>query len=794
MEFQKYFQSYHDYFWEWELENTSKTETHKTICIPNGQTIVYEKKLMEILQAIAIDGLPPLGSLLLVLIATNSDGNNAINSVMNLAKNWVKTDTFLTQNNQKLASTFDFMRMLASLPENYKTGNNRIHLLQLLFQDCHNAISVNRAKRILQIASNGLQTKETKAFAYSPFEKDFRTLGLLKEKFPTVDAIIDSLQNLPVQAIEEQTKTDLLEQNSLLNNNWIENLISHDQTFQVGSLIQRIWSGLGAQFHHSQPSQQPLGGVSDLSNKGDFDKLILSEFANDDDLLMMRLAHNEALYFQREIPPESNTMTRIILIDSSLKNWGNCKNLAFATALAIAKHPKNKCKALLFVLGKDYNQVQYESIQQLGAGLNILNGTLDCTAGLQDFLSTHNCNNKDFELFFITSQESLQLTAMQKAMSDHYHSLKYIVTTQFEGQICLYQNHKNGKKLLQQLQLPLEELWVKKKNNLFVPVEIVMDTPITVAQSPILFHIHPLNNLLFKLGQEDWFVLSPENNFFRNNTVRNKPNSSYKFELLFENVQTSNSICCLAKSGNEYYLLDYEVIQQQFVLYNLSIQSSQTIDYQLTDTSFDWNNLYFKTNSHNNYFYIYDNQKVTLLEYETGELKLTKANISVERFLKLKTDERNAQIEFKKNWPDLNILKKISRIYINTQGDLVINSFVLTVTEFALIDSTITLIKQGKRISRVKSIFRDNQYLFRDGSTISHNKSGMLVLKSSNTSLPTIYIPPLLYSPLAMATATDFTGNVDFLPANHSLEIIAVKDFIEKNLRPFIKNILDYGA
>ena len=302
MEFQKYFQSYHDYFWEWELENNSTDNPHKTICIPNGQTIVYEKKLMEILQAIAIDGLPPLGSLLLALIATNSDGNNAINSVMNLAKNWVKTDTFLTQNNQKIANTFVFMRMLASLPENYKTGNNRIHLLQLLFQDCHNAISVNRAKRILQIASNGLQTKETKAFEYSPFEKDFRTLGLLKERFPTVDSIIDSLQNLPVQAIEEQTKTDILEQNSLLDKNWIENLISHDQTFHVGKLIQRIWSGVGAQFHHSQPSQQPLGGVSDLSNKGDFDKLILSEFANDDDLLMMRLAHNEALYFQREIP------------------------------------------------------------------------------------------------------------------------------------------------------------------------------------------------------------------------------------------------------------------------------------------------------------------------------------------------------------------------------------------------------------------------------------------------------------------------------------------------------------
>jgi preprotein translocase subunit SecB len=47
--------------------------------------------------------------------------------------------------------------------------------------------------------------------------------------------------------------------------------------------------------------EQPIGGISDMTNKGDFNRMLL-EFANEDEVFMNRVANNEALYIQRNTP------------------------------------------------------------------------------------------------------------------------------------------------------------------------------------------------------------------------------------------------------------------------------------------------------------------------------------------------------------------------------------------------------------------------------------------------------------------------------------------------------------
>src|SRR5690606_25553091 len=80
---------------------------------------------------------------------------------------------------------------------------------------------------------------------------------------------------------------------------FISELEAEPDTFHVAALIRRIWSGLAIPFHSSHPSIQPLGGVSDISNRGALDKLLISEYANDDLLFLSRLANGEALYINR---------------------------------------------------------------------------------------------------------------------------------------------------------------------------------------------------------------------------------------------------------------------------------------------------------------------------------------------------------------------------------------------------------------------------------------------------------------------------------------------------------------
>ncbi|MEA3208680.1 MAG: hypothetical protein QOE70_1737 [Chthoniobacter sp.] len=78
----------------------------------------------------------------------------------------------------------------------------------------------------------------------------------------------------------------------------------------------------------------PLGGFSDLANRGNLDRLLLSELAHDDFTLAVRIALNEALYLRREPPAKQPPSTLAVLLDSGVRLWGVPR--VFATSVALA--------------------------------------------------------------------------------------------------------------------------------------------------------------------------------------------------------------------------------------------------------------------------------------------------------------------------------------------------------------------------------------------------------------------------------------------------------------------------
>lgn len=80
----------------------------------------------------------------------------------------------------------------------------------------------------------------------------------------------------------------------------------------------------------------PVGGVSDISNRGSLDRLLTSELAQDDLTLAVRVAMGEALYLRREAPPRNPPRHRAVLIDAGIRLWGIPRVFATAVALAIA--------------------------------------------------------------------------------------------------------------------------------------------------------------------------------------------------------------------------------------------------------------------------------------------------------------------------------------------------------------------------------------------------------------------------------------------------------------------------
>ncbi|MFN5538937.1 MAG: hypothetical protein ACK481_02605 [Candidatus Melainabacteria bacterium] len=71
MEFYDYFQTNVNYFWSWE-------EGTELLSIDGGHTIAYRKHISAILDYLSEYGIPPFGSLLLVIIATNNTFGNSL--------------------------------------------------------------------------------------------------------------------------------------------------------------------------------------------------------------------------------------------------------------------------------------------------------------------------------------------------------------------------------------------------------------------------------------------------------------------------------------------------------------------------------------------------------------------------------------------------------------------------------------------------------------------------------------------------------------------------------------------
>ncbi len=132
--------------------------------------------------------------------------------------------------------------------------------------------------------------------------------------------------------------------------------------------------------------QLAIGGVSDISNRGPLDRLLLSELAHDDLTLAVRVALNEALYLRREPPLREPPGTLALLLDSGVRLWGVPRILAAALALAFVACDKQHSRVVAWrARGKQIQEVDLLSREGLVQHLGALAPTAHPAEALQAF-------------------------------------------------------------------------------------------------------------------------------------------------------------------------------------------------------------------------------------------------------------------------------------------------------------------------------------------------------------------------------------------------------------------------
>lgn len=118
-------------------------------------------------------------------------------------------------------------------------------------------------------------------------------------------------------------------------------------------LVDRLVSALTLPPRRQRPPELPLGGYADLTNRGQPQALLPSQFALDGLEFVRRFAEKELLYFRREEPHQRTRERLVILLDQGVRTWGPVRLGLSAAVVALIRLGQRKDLPLTVVCGSD---------------------------------------------------------------------------------------------------------------------------------------------------------------------------------------------------------------------------------------------------------------------------------------------------------------------------------------------------------------------------------------------------------------------------------------------------------
>ncbi len=104
------------------------------------------------------------------------------------------------------------------------------------------------------------------------------------------------------------------------------------------------------------PPELPLGGYADVTNRGEPELLLPSQFALDADEFIRRFAEKELLFFRKEEPHQRTREQLVLLVDQGVRTWGVVRLALSAAVLAFRKLAERKKLPFRIRFGSDVGQ------------------------------------------------------------------------------------------------------------------------------------------------------------------------------------------------------------------------------------------------------------------------------------------------------------------------------------------------------------------------------------------------------------------------------------------------------
>lgn len=450
----RYFQASKDYFWQW-------ADGGKVIEFANGRTICYREDILFILRSLNIENKVSLGAALLLLCACKDNYNQLFEFESHIYPLGYKGHYNPQEHSEAKRMTRDtlaFLGIVNGLPYELRSGLNRISLLQAVLDRPLDSKQLLLAPLLNEFASGTLDEaalERTNTFTFSYLQGELGPFTSALQKFPDAETL-ELVLRTGLTQIPQKVEMPLP---APVPDDLMEELAADLKTAGLSRLAKKITAALNIPMHLSGSSDQSIGGVSDISNRGHYDKLLLSELAQDDLLLTARLANNEALFLQREEMPANANQQWHILLDTTLKMWGMPRVFALAAGLAFSNHKKQDEMNAWALGGQNAEKIDLATKKGIIAALEKLDPALNCGKQLKKTV-TENASSKT-KFILITADYYKNDAAFMSDFAWVKDQLDYLVEVTREGHIALYETRGKRHKLVNQALIDLDETLFK---------------------------------------------------------------------------------------------------------------------------------------------------------------------------------------------------------------------------------------------------------------------------------------------------------------------------------------------
>jgi hypothetical protein len=483
--------------WRWDAEG-------QVIEWANGNTVAFRGEMESVLGRLAPRGLPPMNALVLLLAACRETWHEMSSELGTMAG-------FLATLERRdlpdwLPELFRQLDAVHALPADARHDlDAKAALAELVFEDSPIHTTGAEAAAVVR----GLAAMSDPGM----LARQSRPSRSLNDTLQELRSLCDGLKRVDAESLRLRRRTglDQLVRPADLDRSPAERvrrLIAELRDDDELGGISRMAGQLLAAIHLPRPiadrEDLPVGGVSDISNRGPLDRLLLSELAHDDLTLAVRIAVGEALYLRREAPPRNPPRHRAVLIDAGIRLWGVPRVFATAVALAMAATADRHIQVDVYrAQGQAIVPVDFSRREGLIAHLEALSADAHPGDALAAFAEAISAQGEASDAVLITGEDVAADAEFRQALAAMAAPSLLLATVGRDGRFRLTARAGKSHQLVSEARLKLEELLAPRRTaSRLIDPQVPEGLPaiLAIRPFPLLLSYEPVDS------SRHWFV------------------------------------------------------------------------------------------------------------------------------------------------------------------------------------------------------------------------------------------------------------------------------------------------